>query len=247
LYIHKIASESGKAIAKPLPALRVFPNRRYRPRLSDVIINWGSSTTPNWERNGLTVLNPWNRVRNAINKIKCFTILSEAGVPIPLFTTNKEEAKAYFSNNNSIVVCRTTVTGSMGRGIVLARSVDEIVDAPLYTRHVRHKNEYRVHVVNGTIIDYAQKKKRAGSGASVLVRSHGDWVFCREGVVLPDNVRNAAVGAIQALGLDFGAVDIGYRVTDGEAYVFEVNTAPGMTATSGTAARYVTAFRNFEV
>ena len=243
VYPYKMASEGGKAVAKPLPALRVRQNGLYRPRTSDLIINWGSTKTPSWARSNLTVLNPWDKIKNATNKIKAFNLLSAANIPVPRYTTSRDEALSFFADNG-IVVCRTTVTGSRGAGIVIAKTPEELVNAPLYTRHVRHKNEYRVHVVGNTIIDFAQKKKRQGSEASALIRSHGDGVFCRDGISLPDTVKQAALGAIQALGLDFGAIDLGHRVSDDKAYVFEVNTAPGMSATSNLALRYVAAFRN---
>ena len=168
--------------------------------------------------------------------------MAAAGVSIPQYTTTRVGAQVLFADNG-IVVCRTTVTGSEGRGIVIARTPEELVDAPLYTRHARHKHEYRVHVAFGEVIDFCQKKRRsnAESSADILVRSHNNgWVFCREGVTLPDSVRDQAVAAITALGLDFGAVDVGHRVGDDRAVVFECNTAPGIEGT--TVEKYTEAF-----
>ena len=243
IYPYKMRSGGSEVLSCTLPALRVFPNGRFRPRTSDIIINWGNSTPPSWNRENLTVLNKWDNVHNAIDKIKAFTLLSAANLSVPKYTTSRDEASHFFVDNG-IVVCRTNTTGSGGRGIVIARNIEELVDAPLYTRHVRHRDEFRVHVAFGSVIDFAKKKKRnATEGVNILVRNHGDWVFCREGVVLPDLIPSLAVGAIQALGLDFGAVDIGYRRTDDKAYVFEVNTAPGFDSNSTTAAKYVAAFK----
>ncbi len=58
------------------------------------------------------------------------------------------------------------------------------------------------------------------------------WVFTRNGVLLPDAVKLASVAAVKSLCLDFGAVDIGYRISTGKAAVFEVNTAPGIEGTT---------------
>lgn len=177
----------------------------------------------------------------ATNKLLCFQRLMRSGVSIPDFAITRERARELF-RDNGVVMCRTTVTGNSGQGIVIARTPEELIDAPLYTRHVRHKNEYRVHVAFGKVIDYVQKKKRSGNeNTNILVRSHNNgWVFCREGVVLPDVVKEQAIAAVAALGLDFGAVDLGHRVGDNLAFVFEVNTAPGIEGT--TIEKYTAAF-----
>jgi len=50
------------------------------------------------------------------------------------------------------------------------------------------------------------------------------------------------VNAVNALGLDFGAVDIVYNNPERLATVIEVNSAPGMEAGSTTLFNYVKAF-----
>ena len=78
---------------------------------------------------------------------------------------------------------------------------------------------------------------------SRYIRNHKQgWVFVREGVELPQEVKEEAVRAIKSLSLDFGAVDICYT-SSGEACVFEVNTAPGIMNTS--VERYAEAIRKY--
>lgn len=48
---------------------------------------------------------------------------------------------------------------------------------------------------------------------------------------MPENALNAAIQAVRALGLNFGAVDIGWNERDGPC-VFEINTAPGIEESS---------------
>ena len=55
------------------------------------------------------------------------------------------------------------------------------------------------------------------------------------------SVKEQALKAIQALGLDFGAVDVGYNTRENKAYVYEVNSAPGLQGTTLTA--YTNAFK----
>jgi hypothetical protein len=65
--------------------------------------------------------------------------------------------------------------------------------------------------------------------ANPYIRSHGNgWNFCREGIEHPDAVVNAAIACVQALGLDFGAVDIGHERGTDRVCVYECNSAPGL-------------------
>lgn len=117
-------------------------------------------------------------------------------------------------------------------------------NAPLYTKYFKKADEFRVHVFGDRVLDVQQKRKRQEVPNETMdyqVRNAaGGWVFCRAEVELPDAVRDAAVRAVSALGLDFGAVDVGYNRHHDTACVFEVNTAPGLEGT--TLDRYYYAF-----
>jgi glutathione synthase/RimK-type ligase-like ATP-grasp enzyme len=82
----------------------------------------------------------------------------------------------------------------------------------------------------GQVIDYQEKlKKRGFEERDAWIRNHDKgYVFARDGITVPEVVRQLAVKAVGTLGLDFGAVDIGYREKEQLGYVFEVNTAPGL-------------------
>ena len=239
---YKMGSQSAKALAQNLGALRVYPDRNYRPKRNHLIINYGYSEAPDWAYShyySRGVINWWDYVAVARNKLDTFHVLDIEGVSIPEYTEDKSVAQSW----DGVVVCRKTVTGQEGQGIVIATNPDEIVDAPLYTKHVRHKHEFRVHVFKGSVIDFTQKKKRSDVEVNPFVRnSAGNWVFCREGVVLPDDVAEQAVKAVNALGLDFGAVDVAYREREDKAFILEINSAPGLEGT--TLARYTEAFKS---
>ena len=142
-----------------------------------------------------------------------------------MFTTHK------FRGLVNAVLCRTLLRANSGRGIVVAKKPEELVDAPLYTRYTPKTKEFRVHTsAKFGIFDIQEKRKRKESEKSEVpyIRNHDQgWVFCRENVACPDDVKLEAEKAVQALSLDFGAVDIGYHPTYG-AFVYEVNTAPGL-------------------
>lgn len=248
VFPYKMGSQSAKFLARELGAIRVYPDRNYRPRPNHVIINWGNSQFPQWSRDCRPwVTEKWKNapdcVALATDKALTFNALAWGGVSIPEFSFDKAAAIAWILDG-FVVVCRTVLNGSQGRGIVIAQSMEEVVDAPLYTKHVRHKHEFRVHVMNGEVIDFTQKKKRRDIEVNPFVRnSDGNWVFCREGVVLPEDCKVQAIKAVEALGLDFGAVDIAYREREDKAFVLEVNTSPGMDEDGTTVQRYAEAVR----
>jgi hypothetical protein len=86
--------------------------------------------------------------------------------------------------------------------------------------------EYRVHIFKGRSIRAGIKQPRAGVSPHPWVRSwDGGWMISYQGVREP--VRVLAKQAVEVLGLDFGAVDIGQK-SDGGLIVLEVNRAPGL-------------------
>lgn len=183
-------------------------------------------------------------------KLQTFLVLgSEAsgttlgtGVSIPPHTTDKAVATGW-AGEGKVVVCRRKLNGHSGAGIVVAARVEDIVDAPLYTQYVKKAKEFRVHVAFGQVIDVQAKRKRIDFSGEVnfAVRNHDNgWVYCRENIEEPADLRDQALRSISALGLDFGAVDIIYNQHYNKCYVLEVNTAPGLEGTSVT--KYTEAF-----
>ncbi len=115
---------------------------------------------------------------------------------------------------------------------------NDVCSAPLYTRYVKKADEYRLHVFDGRVIDIQQKRKRRGIPNEEIdyqIRNTASgWVYCRDDVDCPDSCSALAIRAVAALGLDFGAVDIGYNRHTQTPCVYEVNTAPGLEGTTLT-------------
>ena len=143
----------------------------------------------------------------------------------------------------SKVYCRTTLTDHSGSGIVIATTPEELVPAPLYTKALDINKEYRIHVFNGKVIDAVQKKRRSGANANPLIRNHSNgWVFARQDINVTDTIKNISIKAVAALGLDFGACDVGVT-EDGTPFIFEINTAPGLEGS--TVQAYVNAIKEY--
>ena len=231
IYPYKMSSGSARFLARSLGAIRVFPDRNYRPRKRDVIVNWGSSTIPKWEdSNWYAFLNNPRAVAVACNKLKTFEKLQEHGVSTVPFTTTQREASQWDN-----VVIRHTLNGHGGEGVELGHGHD-LPQAGLYTKLVESVGEYRVHVFNGLVIDYCKKLRTVDnmpvSAETFYIRSHDHgWIFTRNNLTQLDRIKRIAVYAIDALGLDFGGVDI-IRDSNGDVFVLEVNTAVGMAKTT---------------
>lgn len=244
IYPYKPGSTSARALAQAVGGLRLTHNNsRFRPRATDLIINWGS-TNPYAPTN----LNSPVFVALATEKTQCLRILSEAGIPVPPFTVDREEARE-MAREGRKVVCRTLTRANSGRGIVMADTPDQVVAAPLYTQYIKKQDEYRVHVFNGRVIDVQRKMRRRDvpdDQVNWQVRNHSNgFVFGREGVELPEHVHARAIQAIARLSLDFGAVDIIYNARQNEYYVLEINTAPGLSGT--TLERYAEAVNELTI
>lgn len=242
VFPYKLGSSSAKALANGLRVKRV--RSTYEPRRNDVIINWGRSSPITYVRTHLD-LNNHEAIALACNKLKTISELSFNGFDnMPEWTCHYEEAAQWITNGNK-VYCRTSLTGHSGSGIVIASSIDELVPAPLYTKASKHKHEFRVHVFKDKVIDVQQKRRRIGyDGPDTGIRNHSNgYIYARSTVDYPDELLSSSIKAVQLLGLDFGAVDIGYRERDGKVFVFEVNTAPGLTGT--TLEKYIQAFKEW--
>jgi len=236
VYPYNLGSASARSLAQALQTRRVRPNGNYHHRRNTLVINWGNSRLPGWgsAQALANMLNKPQNVEIASDKIATFRRLE---TNIPEWTTDRQVARDWFANPRfgrklNAVVCRTLTRANSGRGIVLAKSPEELVNAPLYTRYTPKEREFRVHMsARYGIIDSAEKRRRNGFEHEAdhdYIRSwNNGWVFCRENLQLPDGVERVAAEALAHLGLDFGAVDVGWSGRYG-TYIYEVNTAPGL-------------------
>lgn len=111
--------------------------------------------------------------------------------------------------------------------------------ADYYSRREQVVEEYRIHIFKGKSIRAGVKVGREGMTPHQWIRSFdAGWRIQYDGFKSSKPMRELAAGAVAALGLDFGAVDLG-KLADGSLMVLEVNRAPGIEG--GTVDRYVTA------
>lgn len=244
IYPYKMSSQSARKLAQSLECKRVFPDRNFRPRHNHLVINWGSTTIPAWYRTPgyWYILNKPDCVALATNKRNTFDKFILKEVSHPEWSDCKDWAASTIEEGHK-VFCRTSLTSHSGNGIIIAETTDQLVDAPLYVKAIKKDKEYRVHVFQNQIIDFQQKKKKHNFDGGISgIRNHTNgWVYARSDVELPEAVANESIKAVQALGLDFGAVDVCTDRKD-KVFIFEINTAPGLHGT--TLQKYTEAFRS---
>ena len=210
----------------------------YTPRSSDVVVNYGNRHYPQSFYGNATVLNSLDALNRAANKLTALNVLSQAGVPTVEYTTDRNAAQVWVDGNET-VYARGTLNGHSGEGITVHSSgnTPAVPAAPLYTKGITtQRREWRVHVFKG-VITYVQKKiRRNGYREDPSYREdvrnhHTGWIYSNQFADTPSAaVLRSAFNSVAALGLDFGAVDIISR--QDQAWVLEVNTAPGLSGTT---------------
>lgn len=196
-----------------------------------MFINWGGRGIDT--SGGRKTINNSAALAVASNKLSTFQKLKDVdGIRIPTWTNDRAVAQQWIADGIT-VVCRTSLSGHSGAGIVLATTVDQLVTAPLYVQYVKKQKEFRIHVAFGEVIDVQEKRKRRDLpeefSTNYQVRNHHTgWVYCREDIQEPAELRQMGISTVKVLELDFGAVDIIWNEKRNECSVLEVNTAPGL-------------------
>lgn len=230
-------SQSARSILAEIRKLGIPLERSTFPKTNQYdLIRWGSYKRVRYQPDRL--LNSRSAVIKASNKIKCLHTLNELGIGAPNIVLTREQAIAELSFP---IVARTTRNGSRGKGIHIVNSEDDFGDRvyELFTQYIHPDREYRYHIFRGEVIDVSKKvhDKNYDDIPNEMIRSHRKgWRFqrCRLELVneYRQSVTETALAAVEALGLDFGAVDIvwGHKPTEEtlRPYVLEINTAPGI-------------------
>lgn len=248
--VRSLKDAMGEILNQRVAALKIDGSSIYRGRSNDTIINWGNSRFDDARVLGTArVLNSPEAIRRASMKTEAMAALQAASVPTVESTTDRGVAEHWLATG-SLVYARTVLQGHSGEGIVMAHRnpseingvgnaftvQDSLPQARLYTKGIMvQRREFRIHVMNSTVT-YVQQKKRADGAvdrpeySNVVRNYHTGWIYASSDVRPNDAALRAAVDSVAALGLDFGAVDVITRRDD--AWVLEVNTAPGLQGTN---------------
>lgn len=185
----------------------------------------GSEGDVNWGRQSAnTILNP--DISNATNKRVMRELFAEHNVPMPKLFSNSEVSLMFNQNRLIPTMVGRPDQHTKGRGFWKVNSESDFYRALRGTRKKRAAthfmefidapHELRVHIFKGKSIRISEKAHTAFHIYTTI-----------KPTVNVKYVREAAKQAVEALGLDFGTVDV-LADEDGKPYVLEVNTAPGV-------------------
>jgi hypothetical protein len=172
--------------------------------------------------------------QRALNKVEQFERFRHFGVIHPPFHTTPDTIER---SPTRTIFARTLINATNGRGIVeFTTDISSFPNSPLYTEYIPKKAEYRFHVFHGKVIDVQQKKKSRtfdNDQRNSRVRNVANgYVYCRDGIDIPDGASSLAIDAVKALGYTYGAVDMIYNEKRAQCYVLEVNSRPGLMGTT---------------
>lgn len=250
IYIfRKDSTQSGSALAEELLAIRLRDiSRVANPTKDDLLVCWGNSAPPGWPGR---VLNGGPHP----SKIEAVGRLQLAGVPTINITTTRPTSKRPEFNLQAGLLDEQAgqrlkaeleawlsapvqpAEGWIPRSAVHEDGSD-LIASPIrpdfWVQRETFQNEFRVHSFRGKSIRAGVKVPRRDDEWVKLGQNPHPWIKAwrtgwhvggNSGVT--DQMRSVAHAAVSALGLDFGAVDIGQR-SDGSFIVLEVNREPGI-------------------
>lgn len=196
-------------------------------------INWGL-TTWGYDVKALPkdMLN--RSIQAAVSKVKTFECLAAAKLPVPRYAKTLEELRKMLPASRAIIARRDGLSG--GKGMELVQGLGEvstlILRPDFYVERLSCHREFRVHVFLGQVIHKQAKFIPKGFDGIAKNWENGCY-FTSEGLerfateAQLRDLEQLSVRSVEALGLQFGAVDI-LLTRKLQPYVLEVNTAPGL-------------------
>lgn len=237
LLYHRRSQPTGEKIAEALQTDH-FDHMGFES-LDDVpvdfLIRWGNSGEPEYDQIMDKVVNTSEAIQRATDKFGSLELFREAGLTVPDFDRDPE---ALFERVGFPILGRNA-RHARGTDIKLClQKRDYARPRDFYTQYIPTKREFRVHVVGnevvrvqGKYLDFPERKK-------AWIRNYeSGYRFRNPRLRLHSERLQAAVTAVSAIGLDFGAVDL-IIGDDNSTYILEVNTAPSCSPLTGAA--YVT-------
>ena len=259
---YKMGSRSSKAMRDALSILQVHPDpsrSKYRAarswfsrragrtlrRRPTTVINWGSSTVPEHLSENVHWINHPDNVSLSSNKLFTLSKLTEAGVPCPEFTTDREVAQSW-CDAGEVVIVRKLLSAHSGRGIVVCEGGEHVPSAPLYTKYIKKSHEYRYHALpDGSHFITQKRRSRSVADEDVdwRIRNHQNgFIFAAELSHRPNDIEELCERAKEVLGLDFCAFDVLYNEHQDKSYIIESNCAIGLAGR--TVELYVNSIKN---
>lgn len=208
------------------------------PPKTEYFIRWGYFG--DIDTGSKEVLNSKKAISLASSKKRARQKMIEEGVPCPKLTKDEFPMLA------------RPIRHKKGEKFFIIKHALEIMSLPeddyYYQKYLEKVNEYRVHVFFNKVIA-VQKKQGEFEKFECWNHKNGFIFEVTPWSKIPRGICKVGVDAIKAIELSFGAVDI-IEDKEGNFYVLEINTAPGVCDYMGN--KYTEIFKflikkNFEV
>lgn len=255
---HKTTKPTGKAIALQMGAKYGTPRilqSKHAGKTVGTVIRWGSQTDlRSIVRSCHLEINSPAAMSKASDKLRSLRILQQEGVPVPPFSESLQELdyqhkvvlgrkKHGFGGKDIQILLPSSSPNTIGfYENIETTSPPSRISSEFYTEYIPNTREYRIHVfrdevirVQGKYLDYPEQHTN-----SYIKNYNQGFRFRAPDKELNASRKEAAIAAVKALGLDFGAVDL-LIGEDRKEYVLEVNTAPSCSPLTQSA--YVTKFQ----
>jgi glutathione synthase/RimK-type ligase-like ATP-grasp enzyme len=207
----------------------------------DVLIRWGATVSVP-KKAGKT-LNKQSAITLATQKLASLNVMQEKHISVPVVLQPNEAAK-WMSYAKGALLGRR-VNHTQGKDIVFCLQTSDVARAltlptserpDFFTAYIPTKREFRVHVFGNEVIKVSEKVLTDLSKFKVSWIRNFENGFTFKNVTelvpqLKNQMNDLSIAAVQALGLDFGAVDV-VLSDDGKLYVLEVNTGPSLSDNS---------------
>lgn len=209
---------------------------REPPNEVDLLIRWGCSASIDTRCE--IEYNKREAIRLSSNKGKCRQYLYDNGIPVPKPVSHDDIFGARYNGTFRFPIVVRPTFHQKGKDFLLFNNYSELergwrsvgrLDHPYISEFYPKTTEYRVHVGHGKVLIVQQKLQTSERIGENWSYENGytfevvPWKQYRKEIV------DLAVKTIEALGLDFGAVDIMSDPLDQNlpvAVVCEVNTSP---------------------
>lgn len=179
------------------------------------VVCWGAGTDQSPALNGRC---------SDYNKLEQLQVLRDAGITVPPFSQA--------ANPSLLIAFARKLQHSRGRDIEPCFILDDmerrVAPDTYFTKFIPSVAEYRVWIYRRQHLGTYRKTLRHPETRRGFGRNHGNgYAFeLMRAADIPRGAVDKAAASVEALGLDFGAVDI-IESTTPEYVVLEVNTAPG--------------------
>ena len=222
--VSKIISELGAGSCR---MVRLGDNKKLKINTGDIVVSWGYPTEFEMTNTPSAIIGNYAK----LNKVDVLTKLHEHNIKTPKISTSYVYGERWLARK---------ANGFGGKDVIMVDSYEHWEELrsngyAFLSEYIDKVAEFRVHVFNNKVLCVTIKKPENEDMNihDYLAWNHGFGFVQNEfkNVFYNEILGKISVDALEAIGYNFGAVDI---IVDkyGVPYVLEVNSAPSLSTDS---------------